>query len=539
MTFNKLTLFIFSLCSTAAAFTASAANERWFEVEVILFSQLDDKSTLKEEFPAADAITPMPKYSKVIDLLAPYLQPDIASLKSRLPSCDNPNYAESLFIQASKPTPLFIEKSLADIEELTANESDNTLLVEPNDSQQTIIDENIAGNVPTNDSIQVQNFSNASEEMINTADSNSLNSATTTEYNDGTGQLTTEPYISTLTPEQVALVEQAEQAFADIQFFEKNNLISQGLTANKRQPLCRLPEQMFTELAKQDKNFDYDGFTLDAMPTTVNNVENPYSKRPYLLSSGSLQLHDIVKQLRLSRNFRPMLHMGWRHAPKDKKYAEAYKIYAGENLQGHYQKASDKHQRALALASENAVKPLQLSDLSEQVSSYSNQDHQALSIESSQSLSQNELAQREIEQAINAKIANLVQQAPSINENQFDEITDALDNPEKLLNFLPKTQETEAIKPPLAPLQPWYIDGLFRVHLNHYLYITADFSVMNHTLAQQATHALSSDQPLELKPIRFQQNKRVISGEIHYFDHPYMGMIVQIRKHKRPSLPEQ
>ena len=54
-------------------------------------------------------------------------------------------------------------------------------------------------------------------------------------------------------------------------------------------------------------------------------------------------------------------------------------------------------------------------------------------------------------------------------------------------------------------------------------------------LAKFETQALQPEQELELKPIRFQQNRRVISGEIHYFDHPYMGMIVQIRRHKRPE----
>ena len=31
------------------------------------------------------------------------------------------------------------------------------------------------------------------------------------------------------------------------------------------------------------------------------------------------------------------------------------------------------------------------------------------------------------------------------------------------------------------------------------------------------------------------------SNEIHYFDHPYMGMIVQIRRHKQlePELEEE
>jgi hypothetical protein len=56
------------------------------------------------------------------------------------------------------------------------------------------------------------------------------------------------------------------------------------------------------------------------------------------------------------------------------------------------------------------------------------------------------------------------------------------------------------------------------------------------TISEQLTEQALADEK-NYKPIRFQQNRRVISGEIHYFDHPYIGMIVQIRKHKRPKPP--
>ncbi|KYL32862.1 MULTISPECIES: peptidoglycan binding protein CsiV [Pseudoalteromonas] len=70
------------------------------------------------------------------------------------------------------------------------------------------------------------------------------------------------------------------------------------------------------------------------------------------------------------------------------------------------------------------------------------------------------------------------------------------------------------------PLSYWELDGLFKIHLRHYLYITADFDV-NEKLPNG-----------DIESARFSQFKRVISGEIHYFDHPRMGMIVQIRKYK-------
>ena len=91
---------------------------------------------------------------------------------------------------------------------------------------------------------------------------------------------------------------------------------------------------------------------------------------------------------------------------------------------------------------------------------------------------------------------------------------------------------------PIKPSQPWTLDGLFRVHLNHYLYITADFNLLNLTPKQQEQKKLAINELSALKSIRFNQNRRVISGEIHYFDHPYIGMIVQIRKYQRPE-PEE
>ncbi len=38
------------------------------------------------------------------------------------------------------------------------------------------------------------------------------------------------------------------------------------------------------------------------------------------------------------------------------------------------------------------------------------------------------------------------------------------------------------------------------------------------------------------KVISFKQDRRVITGEIHYFDHPHIGMVVQIRRFD-PSKP--
>lgn len=69
-----------------------------------------------------------------------------------------------------------------------------------------------------------------------------------------------------------------------------------------------------------------------------------------------------------------------------------------------------------------------------------------------------------------------------------------------------------------APLTHWELDGLFKIHLRHYLYINANFDITE------------KQDNGELESARFSQFRRVFSEDIHYFDHPRMGMIVQIRK---------
>ncbi|MEM0515306.1 CsiV family protein [Pseudoalteromonas sp. YIC-827] len=64
----------------------------------------------------------------------------------------------------------------------------------------------------------------------------------------------------------------------------------------------------------------------------------------------------------------------------------------------------------------------------------------------------------------------------------------------------------------------WQLDGFLKVHLNHYLYITSNLV----TRAIGDTDTSVSGE--------FSQFRRVISGEIHYFDHPQIGMLVQIRR---------
>lgn len=106
-----------------------------------------------------------------------------------------------------------------------------------------------------------------------------------------------------------------------------------------------------------------------------------------------------------------------------------------------------------------------------------------------------------------------------------------------------------------ANADKWAIDGNFKIYLNHFLYVDSQLVIrkeMTQEIIQpQQTVEVINDEngvqiaspnlPLNdtppavikqkvLKEILFDQNRRLRSEEIHYLDHPLMGIIVQIRK---------
>ncbi|HSG50467.1 MAG TPA: CsiV family protein, partial [Rheinheimera sp.] len=71
------------------------------------------------------------------------------------------------------------------------------------------------------------------------------------------------------------------------------------------------------------------------------------------------------------------------------------------------------------------------------------------------------------------------------------------------------------------PAEVWQLDGLFKLHLDHYLFVNTEFN-------------LRLPHEDKLQTIYVRQSRRVISGEMHYLDHPYLGILLQIRRYEPP-----
>ena len=106
----------------------------------------------------------------------------------------------------------------------------------------------------------------------------------------------------------------------------------------------------------------------------------------------------------------------------------------------------------------------------------------------------------------------------------------------------------------------WEIDGNLKIYLAHYLYVDSQLIIRKRVMQDMPTQQqqeekavldivnsqngaqvirpndvitlLKPTQQSVIKEVLFDQNRRMRSGEIHYFDHPLMGMLIQIRKIK-------
>lgn len=89
----------------------------------------------------------------------------------------------------------------------------------------------------------------------------------------------------------------------------------------------------------------------------------------------------------------------------------------------------------------------------------------------------------------------------------------------------------------------WEIDGTINIYLDHFLYVETTLNLREEGIKAIDISSDYLNETVEkggkvtpfLYAFPLTQNRRVRSDEIHYFDHPKMGMILQIRKMEQPK----
>jgi hypothetical protein len=521
--------------SASVETTKPEKPERWFEIEVMLFKQLGNKATLKEHFPEGIDSSNLPRYRQSFDLLSPYLQPNLSRIKSFVPLCGEKN-EQQLFLESlqSVTTPFpeqikLIEQvalfAMPDFTQLAVQENSQARNIESNIEESDIAEVNIEGNNADED--------NNGESELDTQAPNSTQ-ALTASSDHGVEEIKERP-------ESVAFEFDLQEETLAKPIFSTQNL-------------CIITQHEIENLFNQEElvGFNLDSFAVEALPSKLNAAGLHKNESPYLIADESLLLKDINQRLRWSKEFKPLLHFGWRQVGITQKQAIPLKLFAGEHLEYKYQQALKSYQIELEAA--QVIENNLLVDLAQ--AQNTSQTTNRESIVSEGLLLTNEFTDNTNKEPVDNKLIieteqkqrilnQLLSRIELVKDTPFDSdtVTDIVTtiNGQNLDSFLPSNQnniilndqQLNITSPPKKPLQPWFLDGFIKVHLDHYLFITADFNVFNQ---EQVNHEIENDENNDIKLVNFSQNRRVITGEIHYFDHPYIGMVVQIRRFD-PSKP--
>lgn len=271
-------------------------------------------------------------------------------------------------------------------------------------------------------------------------------------------------------------------------------------------PLCPPPQRFAAELPQpqlaedlhcifEPQPYAWQRYNLFEPRLTISTVPYPqqtevvvtgnttHQSVPYLAEADALQLRDIAAKIQRRSGSTLLLHTSWRQAPVTERRAIASRWFAGQNFSSQFDYWG---QPRLPAAADEGMPATEAVDMMT-ISSDSQPGNELLS---------------NIEQLLQQLTANA--QLP---EHAAAPITAVSEQNTALVSL---------------PDQVWQLDGLFKLHLDHYLFVNTEFNLR---LPQQD----------KLQTVYVRQSRRVISGEIHYLDHPYLGIVLQIRRFEPPQ----
>jgi len=250
---------------------------------------------------------------------------------------------------------------------------------------------------------------------------------------------------------------------------------------------------------------------INSVPITLVSDELATERdAPHLLPLDKLQMVELRKKMRWQKSLTPILHTGWRQPVYARHLAQRYHLFGGSNYATRFNADGSEY----IPVSEPMLAPPNL-DIDEPM---------------------------------------LIPPQPSLPSVSLEDIVAEL---------------SAEVTTPRSPL--WQLDGSLKIYLNRFLFIESDFDlrkpgtvsvVPEHPTLDGAdfdplaiTPAGSISLVKQVEPVelpaqmdqaslievpwlnssQLTQHRRVRSKEIHYFDHPNFGMVIQIRRFKLES----
>lgn len=241
------------------------------------------------------------------------------------------------------------------------------------------------------------------------------------------------------------------------------------------------------------------------VPLNIDGVEWPNRQSAYLLPKSEQQLVKLEEHIRWQKDLTPILHVTWRQPVvfgHDK--AQPFKLIAGKNYATEF--AQDGQRKIEKVNIENQDSRFLADELAQQVA--------PVGLSNDALFTQINAALRSPEPA---KIVDLRESLPDLNATSID--------PQDF---------TQVAERPL-----WQLEGDVSVYLQNvgrtpYLHIDSNLDFRAPiTLSLPGETDVKTDNFLQ--SYHFDQLRRVISKQLHYFDHPLFGMVVQIRRYEPPK----
>lgn len=469
-------------------------QEWWFDVELIVFERVQS-APLAEQF---DTVSRIPSDYQM-NLLSDALYPDIRLLVQNLPECEIPETlptVESIIARHQQWLELQQQEAQLRLDLLTGGaDTENT--PGPEADRDTAIPAAVTQDLAASETEQslseepITDILTAQQDVISAVDE----PLGTNPQDDGVDQ------DASLTDEEpIVLVPsftERQQAFID-------NLAPIETWEVERRVDCIA-------------NSDYlraAGLTLQTVDDTLPRVariakdlegENWFrSDSPHLLPRSERQLEEFAKDIERLRNHNILLHTVWRQEVRfGRDVADGMRLIAG----------TDWH------------KPLHDTQLEQaKLDAQASQEQQDAVAELTTSIDPF------AEETSSSEEENLLE------NDFFEQLNSQLQQPvtQTLINEILFGEEQNAASSNELEVPLWQLDGVFKVYLqyiNRVPYLHIDNNLVIHTPTKTDTKGV----PIEFKGVELKQLRRVISQQVHYFDHPLMGVIVQIRRHQRPD----
>ncbi|MDP5189694.1 CsiV family protein [Rheinheimera baltica] len=229
----------------------------------------------------------------------------------------------------------------------------------------------------------------------------------------------------------------------------------------------------------------------DHLPALVTG-NGKHQLNPYLAEQPSLQLTDIATKINRISGSHVLLHTSWRQAPVTERRAIASRWYAGKNFSQQFDYWGQIKQHTDVDNTETYPTP---------------------AISTIEPLSNDYVTSQAPGEQPNELLTNIEQLLEQL------QVTGQLR--ETALSVADTPDSTDSMTLRYLPDQVWQLDGLFKLHLDHYLFVNTEFN-------------LRIPDENSLQTVYVRQSRRVISGEIHYLDHPHLGIVLQIRRYEPP-----